>query len=173
MDGEQRRNRILELLHTSKEPISGTTFAKTLQVSRQVIVQDIALLRAINKNILSTNKGYIVYGQNDVEMFRKTVAVKHTDNQIQEELYAIVDAGGKVLDVVIEHEIYGQIAVDLVICSRKDVDEFVENILKCKTKPLKLLTDDIHYHTIEAKEESVLKQITESLREKGYLILTK
>ena len=129
MDGDKRRKEIMELLNTEKDPLSGTSLAKRLGVSRQVIVQDIALLRATNRNILSTNRGYILYGkQEDKLTCKRVVAVKHTDEQMRDELYCIVDAGAKVLDVIVEHELYGQISVDLFINSRRDVDEFMEKL---------------------------------------------
>lgn len=55
MEGEKRREQLIALLKQADIPVSGTDLAKRLGVSRQVIVQDIALLRAVNKNILSTN----------------------------------------------------------------------------------------------------------------------
>lgn len=172
MDGEQRRRKITELLKTSEEPLSGSALSVKLSVSRQVIVQDIALLRATNKNILSTNKGYILFEEeNGKDRSRRIIAVKHTDDQIQDELYTIVDSGARVLDVVIEHGVYGQISVDLLISSRKDVDEFLEKLRSNTTKPLKELTGDVHYHTIEAADEAVLDLAERVLKEKGYLIL--
>ena len=88
MDGDKRRKEIMELLNTEKDPLSGTSLAKRLGVSRQVIVQDIALLRATNRNILSTNRGYILYGKQENKMnCKRVVAVKHTDEQMRDELY--------------------------------------------------------------------------------------
>ena len=143
MDGDKRRKEIMELLNTEKDPLSGTSLAKRLGVSRQVIVQDIALLRATNKNILSTNRGYILYGkQGDRMTCKRVVAVKHTDEQMRDELYCIVDAGAKVLDVIIEHEVYGQISVDLFINSRRDVDEFMEKLLANTARPLNSFSYD-------------------------------
>ena len=101
MDAEERRGQIITLLKDSSKPISGTELAKRLSVSRQVIVQDIALLRAGNKNILSTNKGYLLYDDHAPEKtYRRTVRVRHTNDQILDELYTIVDYGGRVRDVV-------------------------------------------------------------------------
>ena len=171
MEGEQRRNQILTILQSENQPLSGTELAKRLGVSRQVIVQDIALLRAVNRNILSTNKGYILYHKEDAEKkVKRTVKVCHTSEQIQEELYTIVDNGGSVLDVVVEHEIYGQITADLIIHNRADVDAFVDKVEKHRTKPLNALTDGIHFHTIEADEEEILDRIVNQLREKGFLL---
>ena len=126
MEGDSRRDKIIAMLNQAPEPLSGAALAKQLKVSRQVIVQDIALLRAYDKNILSTNKGYILYQPETKAVYKRTVSVMHTDGQMQDELYAIVDCGAHVLDVVVEHEVYGQITVDLFLRSRTDVDEFIE-----------------------------------------------
>ena len=55
ISGEERREKIIQKLKTSEKPISATTFAKIFDVSRQVIVQDVALLRANGNSIISTN----------------------------------------------------------------------------------------------------------------------
>jgi len=170
MEGKHRREKLVALLQDADVPVSGTDLAKILGVSRQVIVQDIALLRAVDKNILSTNKGYVLYVPEQGSYgVKRSFAVSHTKEQIQDELYTIVDYGGKVLDVVVEHDIYGQIMVDLILCNRLDVDEFVGRIENSKSRPLKVLTDGEHWHTVEASSEKVLDKIEERLREKGYL----
>ena len=152
MEGDVRREKIIELLTTSIQPVSGSEIAKRFQVSRQVIVQDIALLRATNKNILSTNKGYVLYHpQFDSTRAKRTLQVYHTDEQMRDELYTIIDYGGKVLDVVVEHNIYGQITADLILKSRLDADEFLSKIHYSTDKPLKILTDGTHFHTVEAE----------------------
>ena len=168
---EARRQHILTALHTHAEPVSASALARELGVSRQVIVQDIALLRAGNKNILSTNKGYLLYDDHAPEKtYRRTVRVRHTNDQILDELYTIVDYGGRVRDVVVEHDIYGQITVDLIINNRQDADEFVRRLQANQTRPLNELTYGYHYHTIEAEKEAYLDRIEEKLNEKGYLI---
>lgn len=169
MEGNERREKIIEILNTTKEPISGTALAKKLGVSRQVIVQDIALLRAVNKNILSTTKGYLLYYQ-EKEKVNRCFLVKHTTDQIEDELCTIVDNGGKILDVIVAHEIYGEIAADLIISTRQDVYDFVEKVKSKKTVPLKELTDGVHLHTVEADSEEVLDRIEEALKNKNYLI---
>lgn len=170
MDGEIRRNNIMKLLAESTQPVSGSEIARNLQVSRQVIVQDVALLRAINKNILSTNKGYVLYNpKSSAASVRRTMHVRHEDEQIRDELYTIVDFGGKIIDVVVEHEIYGQITADLILKNRGDVDEFVGKINQSPAKPLKVLTAGNHFHTVEADTEKQLDTIEQKLKEKGYL----
>lgn len=170
MEGETRRLNIVQLLANSNKPVSGTELAKTFGVSRQVIVQDIALLRAIDKNILSTNKGYILYDPKvGLQNAKRSFSVCHTDEQIADELYTIVDYGGTVLDVVIEHEVYGQITADLLLKKRVDVDEFVKKLHENQAKPLNLLTGGNHVHTVEAEDEETLDSIEEALVKKGYL----
>ena len=169
MEGDSRRDKIIAMLNQAPEPLSGAALAKQLKVSRQVIVQDIALLRAYDKNILSTNKGYILYQPETKAVYKRTVSVMHTDGQMQDELYAIVDCGAHVLDVVVEHEVYGQITVDFFLRSRTDVDEFIEKIAKSKAQPLKTLTNGAHFHTVEADSEDVLARVERQLDARGYL----
>lgn len=171
MEGDKRRTEIVQILKERKQPITGTALAKTLGVSRQVIVQDIALLRATNKDILATNKGYILFQEKEEKgKARRAVKVKHQESDILDELYTIVDLGGRLRNVVVEHAIYGQILVDLIINSREDALNFVEEVKQNKTKPLTELTDGVHVHTIEADSEEVLDKITQKLAQKGYLI---
>jgi len=170
MDGDKRREWIVGQLKNSAEPLSGTALAKSAGVSRQVIVQDIALLRATNKNILSTNKGYVIYQAEEHQRHTRVIAVKHSDSEMLEELNIIVDAGARVLDVIIEHEVYGQITVDLLIESRRDVNEFIDKISTDRTKPLKELTNDYHYHTIDGTSKEILDEVEAALLEKGYLL---
>ena len=171
MTGEARRSKILQLLQSQGEPMSGTALAKACHVSRQVIVQDIALMRAENYGILSTNKGYI-YRKDDVrdEKPKRVFYVRHNTDQVLEEFLAITELGGSVLDVAVEHEIYGQIRVDLLIESVQDARDFAEKLAACKDNPLKVLTDDCHYHTVAAASEKLLDLIEAELREKGLLL---
>ena len=123
MSGEKRRENLLKILQESTNPVSGTELAEKFNVSRQIVVQDIALLRAKNHEIISTHKGYIL---NDEETFKRVFKVKHTTEQIPDELNLIVDLGGVVDDVFVYHKVYGVIKVDMNIKSRRDV----KNILK-------------------------------------------
>ncbi len=169
MTGSERRALICKKLETSTIPLSGTELASLFRVSRQVIVQDIALLRAENKNILSTNKGYLLFHPGDPEQFAKRVLlVKHTDEQVLEEFYTIVDKGGRVLDVSVEHELYGQIVVNLVINDRLDAEEFAARLTESQASTLKELTEGYHYHTIAAKNQDILDKIEQALKDQGF-----
>jgi len=169
MDGIKRREKIIEILSSQDAPISGSTLAKILKVSRQVIVQDIALLRAVNKNIMATPKGYILFYKN-ADKYYRSFYVKHTDEEMKEELNTIIDNGGKVLDISVEHEVYGQISASLVLETRGDVEEFHIRMFEKQTKLLNILADGYHMHTVEAASEVILDNIEKALKEKGYLI---
>lgn len=167
MSGEERRAELLRLIGTSGRPLSGTALAKQFHVSRQVIVQDIALLRAAHYEILSTNRGYLLSGsKRPLRVFR----VMHTDAQIQDELYAVIDCGGIVRDVFVEHELYGKLHADLNLGSRMQADRFLEGLRRGESQPLKNITSGIHYHTVEAESETVLDAVEEALKNRGYLL---
>ena len=171
MTGEERRAKILEKLKQQGPPLSGTALAKLFHVSRQVIVQDIALMRAENHGILSTNKGYLYRtGETENAQPKRVFYVKHTKDQVLEEFGIVLELGGKILDVAVEHEIYGQIRVDLLIETEQDAEEFTRRLLNCRDNPLKVLTDDCHYHTVTAPSEKLLDLIQRELMEKGFLL---
>jgi len=170
MTGEERRTKILKRLQETDTPLSGTALAKAFHVSRQIIVQDIALIRAENYGILSTNKGYLLRSKKTENTQPKRVFfVKHATQQVLDEFKTIIELGGKVLDVAVEHELYGQICVDLLIETEADAADFHNKLMACRDNPLKVLTDDCHYHTVAAPSEKLLDLIEEDLRRKGYL----
>lgn len=163
MKGSERRQKIIDVLLKSNTPVSGTTLAKMFGVSRQVIVQDMALLRASDKNILSTNSGYMIFSSlSGFGKIRRCIKIKHSDSDIRREMEIIVNNGGKMLDTILEHPIYGQISVDLFISCQKDIDEFLGKAPEGKT--LLSLTDGVHFHTIEAANEETLDVIEKELR---------
>lgn len=169
MDGESRRSKIITILNHGSQPISGDKLAEQLGVSRQVIVQDIALLRAADYMIISTNRGYLMYPQRSPNVSR-IFTVSHTTKQIMDELYTIVDCGGHVRNVIIEHDVYGSLTGSLNISSRRDVDNFVEKLEYSKSVPLKELSGNIHSHTVDADNEETLNAIEQALIQKKYLI---
>lgn len=166
MNGEKRRSDIISQLSKSISPVSGEKLADIFNVSRQVIVQDIALLRAGDYDIISTNRGYILNQKRGPQRILKLI---HSDAQIEEELNMIVDNGGRLSDVFVYHKIYGLIKVDLSIKSRLDVQNYMEEISTGKSFPLKNVTSGYHYHTIFADDEKTLDLIQEKLSEAGFL----
>lgn len=169
MEGNKRREQLVKILSEAIEPVSGSELSRLLGVSRQVIVQDIALLRASDINIFSTTKGYLLY-HSDNTYVKRIFKVKHTTAQIEDELCTFVDNGGKILDVQVKHDIYGEIGTALVIRNRQDVYDFVHKVKENQIVPLKELTDGVHQHTVEAETEATLDRIEHALKEKGYLL---
>lgn len=164
MGAWERRKKILDTLNKNRKPVKGTELSKKFNVSRQVIVQDIALLRARGEDILATPQGYIIpkaYKEN--KLTRKIVCKHEGYDEIEDELKTIIDLGGKIVDVIVEHPLYGEIKSPLEISSRLDLKEFMENIIKTKAEPLSSLTEGIHIHTIEVDDEESFERIKEAL----------
>ncbi len=167
MIGTERRAKIVELIQNSDTPLSGATLAKQCDVSRQVIVQDIALIRASGYDIISTNRGYIIQGPLVCERIFK---VNHTDDQLEEELYSIVDLGGTVENVMVNHRVYGHMEAELRINSRRKIEAFMADIRSGKSSPLKNITSNYHYHKVTADSEETLDLIESALTEKNFLV---
>lgn len=167
MTGPERRTAVINQIKTSSVPVPGKALAAQFEVSRQVIVQDIALIRAAGHDIISTNRGYILH---ESHLAERTFKVKHTDEQIKDELYAIVDLGGRVRNVMVNHRVYGHIEAILNVDSRRKAEEFIDDIRSGKSTPLKNITSDYHYHVVEADSENTLDMIEEALKKKGFLL---
>ena len=167
IEGDIRREKIIEIMSNQKEPVSGSDLAKKFGVSRQVIVQDIALIRAEGNDVISTNRGYIFTAPHTVSRIFK---VHHTDADLENELCGIVDLGGKVINVMVNHRVYGHIEAELNISSRRQVENFMEDIRSGKSSPLKNITSDYHYHKVEAESEEILDMIQDMLKRRGFLI---
>ena len=167
ISGDERRNKIMEILLHSKSPVSGNELSQTLGVSRQVIVTDIALLRSQRPDIIATNNGYVLISASSTSRIFK---VNHSDEDTEDELNCISDLGGTVVDVYVEHKIYGTISAPLNISSRRDVQNFLQDLKSGVSTPLKNLTHGYHYHTVQAKSEQILDEIEQTLKDRGYLI---
>lgn len=168
MNAELRRTKILQLLQDADAPLSGTALARTLGVSRQIVVQDMALLRAKTElEIISTYQGYVLLKKKTP--CTRVFKVRHGTDRTQEELQEIVDLSGKVEDVFVYHRVYGVVRGQLNIASRRDVKEFMERLKDSSSAPLMLITDDFHYHTVTAVDEETLDQIEARLRELNFL----
>lgn len=167
-EGTKRREMLLSLIKNADGAVSGTALSKALGVSRQVIVQDVALLRAADREIISTPRGYVLYEQKQ-SVYTRRFKVKHSTDELANELNLIVDQGAEVVDVVIEHPIYGEIHGNLGINSRRDVNNFVLRVKEQKGIPLLEMSNGVHYHTVTASQEEVLSEVESQLKNAGYL----
>ena len=167
MNTSERRERILEYLRASEQPQSATVLARRLSVSRQIIVGDVALLRAAGERITATPRGYVLERPQAGQDY--TVACVHSSEDMERELALMVDQGCTVKNVIVEHPVYGQLTGPLDLASRYDVSEFIRKVEKNAARPLSLLTDGIHLHTLRCPDEGAFKRAAAALGQAGFL----
>ena len=172
MSGEERRKMIVDALKKATTPITGKEFADRANVSRQVIVTDVALLKTANEPIIATNRGYIYLQEQDTEKtVRRVIACQHSKEEAKAELEIIVDCGVTVVDVIVEHPIYGELTGNLHISSRYDVDQFIETMEENEAALLSKLTAGIHLHTLEADQMDKIDLACKELEAAGFLYI--
>jgi len=168
MNTNERRDCILEYLCQADRPLSATALAQRLSVSRQIIVGDVALLRAAGNGITATPRGYVL--ERPRQGLRRTVACLHSAGDMERELTLIVDHGCTVENVIVEHPVYGQLTGPLDLSSRYDVSEFIRKVEENAARPLSLLTDGIHLHTLRCPDEESFDRAAAALGEAGFLV---
>ncbi len=168
MSADKRRKDIMRLLKSKKMPISGNELSMIFKVTRQVIVQDIAILRAAGNDIIATSQGYMVLGPDP--LVSKKIAVRHDANATREELMTFIECGCKVIDVIVEHPIYGELHGMLMLQNSQDVDEFMHRVEKSNAALLSLLTEGVHLHTVEALNQDSISRAETLLGKKGILL---
>lgn len=161
-----RRKEIVNLLLSSDQALSGSTLSETFGVSRQIIVQDITVLKGAGFDILSTHNGYVLRGS---PLKERVFKLYHTTQQTEDELNLIVELGGSVVDVFVWHKVYGKMVAPLNIFSGLHVKCFIEGVRAGKSTELMNITGGYHYHTVRAESERVLDAIGQALKERGYI----
>ena len=167
MTGEERRRQTLTLLEGSAAPLTGTELARRFGVSRQVIVQDIALLKAQGAAVVSTNRGYRLMSA--VTRPERLLKVFHGPERVGEELRLIVDMGGTVEDTLVSHRAYGRLSAPLGISNRSDVTRFEHELASSRSGLLSEVTSGYHFHHVSARDEATLDAIEEALGSAGFL----
>lgn len=170
MKANERRKQIVAELRKQVEPISASKLAQKLGVSRQIIVGDIALLRAESQDILSTPKGYVLQKVQPTGQFIGKIACQHDASATRKELELILAQGGVVLDVEVEHPVYGMLIAPLTIRTTEEMEVFLEEVAKSQASLLSELTQGIHLHTLSCPDKSVFDQIKQSLSEAHLLV---
>ena len=168
MSSNERRERLLQILKKSDEPVKGSELSAELQVSRQVVVKDIALLRASGLEIIATSNGYIVLDSVKNE-FKIKCKNHNSDDELYDELQTIIDLGGKVKDVIVEHPTYGVLKADLNVATNRDLRNFMQKAATNEFKQLSVLSPDYHIHTIEVDNDEIFEEIKKELRDKNIL----
>ena len=166
MDAQERRQAIARRLEGASGPVSAAVLAREHSVSRQIIVGDIALLRAGGMDIAATPRGYVLPAP--AAGLVRTLACRHRADQMEEELNAMVDQGCTVLDVIVEHPVYGQLTAPLHLSSRLDVDQFMKRM--DGAAPLSQLTGGVHLHTLSCPDETAYEHLLQLLRQRGFLV---
>ena len=156
------------LLSRSEGPVSAGHLAAHFCVSRQIIVGDVALLRAAGADIAATPRGYIL-SRPEEALFSCKVACVHTPEEMGAELRTIVDAGGEAADVIVEHPVYGQLTGALNIRCRDDVEAFLRQVHSHAAQPLSALTGGVHLHTVRCRDEAGMKRVLAALEREGFL----
>lgn len=170
MSTEARRSRLLDTLEAVHKPISGGQLSAKLGVSRQAIVQDIAVLRSGGAAILATSRGYMLASNLGPAVHRTEVAVQHSADETRDELLTLVNLGITVVDVAVEHSVYGTLRGELRISSPVQVHEFLERIASGRSHLLSELTEGRHTHTLEAPTELLLERARDELQRLGFLL---
>ena len=168
MEAASRRQASLDRLRSADRPVSASALAAGLNVSRQIIVGDIALLRAGGAEISATPRGYVLPRATDG--ITRTIACRHTLAQTGQELDILVDNGCTVLDVIVEHPVYGQLTGQLQISSRYDVEQFLARIRDSDAAPLSMLTGGLHLHTLCCPNEDAYTRACAALKAAGLLL---
>jgi len=167
--GEERRQQILKWMRVHGDPIRGGELANRLRVSRQCLVQDVAILRAGGEEIVATPRGYQL-PRAKPKGYRAVLACQHKPEQTEEELQTLVDHGVRVLDVIVEHPIYGELRGALMLESRADVQDFLEQVRSSQAALLSALTGGVHLHTVEASRRDAISRAKTELRKRGILL---
>ena len=168
MHAEERRQVILNILNHSAQPVSATALASRFSVSRQIIVGDVALLRAAGAEISATPRGYVILPA--ATGLVRQIAVQHNAAGMEAELNVIVDHGCTVVDVIVEHPVYGQLTGPLQVSNRYEVRQFLDRCAKSDAQPLSNLTEGIHLHTLSCPDKGALDRVRAALREMGFLL---
>ena len=169
MKADERRNSIIEMLMREKKAIKGTTLAESFNVTRQIIVKDIAILRAKGNNIIATPDGYMINDDNSSRV-KSVIAVNHNNEDVIKELEIVVKYGGIIEDVIVEHPLYGEIKGILMIKNLNDLNKFRNALKEINAKPLSILTNGVHLHTISADSIENMELIKEELKENGFIL---
>lgn len=168
MNTAQRREHILEYLKAADRPLSATALAQKLCVSRQIIVGDVALIRAAGESITATPRGYVL--DRPQAGLVRTVACLHSSEDMERELTLIVDQGCTVENVIVEHPVYGQLTGPLGLSSRHDISEFIRKVEENAARPLSVLTGGIHLHTLRCPDGPAFQRAVQALEQAGFLV---
>lgn len=168
MENKERRRLILQKLKSTNTSVTGRELAELCQVSRQIIVSDIAMLRAEGAKILATSQGYLMEREKDSEVKALALAVPDTE-ALRRELELIVDNGGTIRGVSVEYGMYGTLRCAVSLCSRRDIRKWGEQLQEMHMKPLALVAGGAHTLYVEMENAEAGEEICRLLEDAGFL----
>lgn len=168
MNSIERRDCIINLLLESSAPLKGSFIANKYSVTRQVIVKDIAILRAKGENIIATPDGYIINANEN--KVKAIIAVTHNEDEMFDELNIVIKYGGTIEDVIVEHPLYGEIKGMLMIKNYNELNKFIQKYQDQKAKLLSALTNGVHLHTIAAESDEDISLIISELKKRNFIV---
>lgn len=167
MKAAERRELLIQRLNQATTPLKATSLAKEFGVSRQIIVGDVAILRASHHDIIATNQGYLLADKAtsvDDSRYRGKIVCQHSADQAIEELAIIVKHGGYVENVEVDHPYYGLIKASLQIKDKEDIQDFQNAMDNPGGTMLSSLTNGIHLHIITTPDEATFQTIKADLK---------
>jgi transcriptional regulator of NAD metabolism len=168
-NGGVRRARIVRLLREGRRSITGSELSTALGVSRQAIVNDMAILRAAGEPIDGGPQGYRWHGEQPSGVLA-TLACRHDREGCQKELEVLVAHGVAVLDVVVDHQLYGEVRADMNVSTHRDVQRYMEVLHTSDVEPLSALTGGVHTHHVRAPDDVALGSARSDLANLGFLL---
>lgn len=168
MENKERRRLILQQLKAADSALTGRELALLCNVSRQIIVSDIAMLRAEGEKILATSQGYLIEQARGHEM-RELPLYCDGEKSLVRELDLIVDNGGMIRGVSVEYGPYGELSSRITLGSRRDIRRWMEHLAETRITPLSLLAGGAHHLLVEMENEEERDEICRLLKEAGYL----
>ncbi|MBE6062475.1 MAG: transcription repressor NadR [Clostridium butyricum] len=168
MNSIDRRDSIVKLLNENNKPLKGTIIAHKYGVTRQIIVKDIAILRATGHDIIATPDGYMINRKD--KNVKAIIAVIHTEEEMFEEMSSVIKYGGTIEDVIVEHPLYGEIRGMLMIRNLNELNKFMTKYGDQKAKLLSVLTNGVHLHTISADSQKNLELIINELKDRSFIV---
>lgn len=172
MTNQTRQRQLIKQLQEATTPITATQLAAQYGVTRQVIVSDIAILRAGGQDILATTRGYLLnqnVTQNSTRYYAK-LAFKHTADEMEQEMRTIISYGGHIESLEVEHPVYGNITVNFTIRSLAELEEFLVQFRAQETEPLSSLTNGIHLHLLSCETKAHFDKMVLALEKLNFLL---
>ena len=168
MENVERRKLILQKLKAANTAVTGRELAELCQVSRQIIVSDIAMLRAEGMSIIATSQGYLLNGRREGEQYEIELYCASAEALLRE-LELVVDNGGMICGSVIDYGMYGSLSCRLALSSRRDITRWMDQARDLGICPFSLLGGGAHTLIIETEHREDYDAVCRALGSAGFM----